>query len=435
MLIHPSEVAIQTEESGMYDIEASVNKVNFSNLINRVKDVIDEESLSINPKIEANPNIDWYREPAAFINEKEIKVGDQVITGDKIFIAAGARPQIPDIEGLKDTPYMTSTEALYTPKQHKRMIVIGGGIISVELGSFFAGLGTEVHQFVRSEFIRHEDEEVVKEFSRMYEERKRINVVKKAKITKVEYEKEIFKMHYTTAEGEKKTIEAEALLVATGVVPNTDILNVEKAGIKMRKGGYIEINNKLETNVKNIWAFGDIASKYQFRHAANFEGEYLFETIINNEAYAKENNGDATPYELDYTGMPHAIFSYPQVASVGLSEKECKEQGIDYVKGVNKYQWSAMGMALRSDLSGGLCKLIIEKKTRKILGCHIVGHEASVLLHEVTPLIRMGGKLDDILYSIHVHPALSEIVRNAARRAKNALIDAGDDVPLRLRGK
>ncbi len=178
----------------------------------------------------------------------------------------------------------------------------------------------------------------------------------------------------------------------------------------------------MRTNVEGVWALGDIAGNYLFRHSANYEGEYLLETVLH----------DGEKYPIDYTGMPWAVFTNPQIAGVGLNEKECQEKGLSYVKGVNPYISSAMGMALRSD--SGFVKILVERGTRKLLGCIIVGHEASTLIHEVIPLFRLNGKLDDILKMIHIHPALSELVRNAARKARDELMKV-EEVPLGLKFK
>lgn len=431
MLIHPADVVSTIHESSIFDIEAEVKSVSWKNLVERVAKEIDQESFSINPNIESNPNIDWYKQPVRFIGERKLQSGNTIITADKIFIVAGSRPHIPDIEGLKDTPYMTSTEALRCYEQPKDMIVIGAGYIATELAHFYSSLGTHVHIFVRSKFLAHEDSEVRDEFTRLFSNHKNITVHMKSTINSVHYDQENKKFNITYQNpnsDEKITLSTDQCLVSSGVVPNTDLLDVEKSGIKTKKGGFIEVDDYLKTSCKNVWAFGDIAGNYLFRHSANYEGEYLLETVIQ----ADESEG---PYPIDYTGMPHAVFSWPQVAGVGATEDELISEGVEYIKGVNKYQWSAMGMALRSDITGGIVKLLICKKTRKILGCHIVGDQASVLIHEVIPLMRLNGKLDDLLYMIHIHPALSENVRNAARRARNAFVDAGVPIPLKLKLK
>lgn len=431
MLIHPADVACQTMEADLYDINAEIKSVDWNKLVTRVAKEIDEESFSINPNIEANPNIDWYKDAVKFVGKKLLKSGDTVFTADKIFIAAGARPAIPAIPGLKDTPFMTSEEALRCYEQPKDMVVIGGGYISTELAHFYSALGTKVHMFVRSKFLSHEDSEVREEFTRMFKRHPNITVYMKSKMESVHYDKD--RKQFSTSfkrdgSEEVETIRTDQCMVVTGVTPNSDTLDLEKSGIETKKGGFVKVDPYLRTTCDGVWAYGDIAGNYLFRHSANFEGEYLMETVIRKD----ESEG---PYPIDYTGMPHAVFSYPQVAGVGATEDELMEKGVEYVKGVNKYQWSAMGMALRSSEIGGIVKLLICKKTRRILGCHIVGEQASVLVHQVIPLMRLNGKLEDLLYMVTVHPALSELVRNAARRARNALVEAGVAIPFRLRLK
>eukprot|EP00761_Pharyngomonas_kirbyi_P001641 gb/GECH01001645.1/.p1 GENE.gb/GECH01001645.1/~~gb/GECH01001645.1/.p1 ORF type:complete len:519 (+),score=118.82 gb/GECH01001645.1/:1-1557(+) len=423
MLIHPADVAQMIDESDRFEIQSKGYSVKWKELVSRVNKTITDDSLSINPNIERNENVDWFKDRAKFIGERLLQIGDRVISGDKVFIAAGARPHVPNIPGLKDTPFMTSTEALQAEKQPKRMAVIGGGYIATELAHFYGSLGTELHMFVRSNLLRFEDTEVAQEFSRVFTSRYP-NVYTQTVPSHISYDKasETFQVQYEN-QGHTEAIEVDQVLVATGVVPNSDLLNLQSAGIDTHPNGFIKVDDYLRTSASNVWAFGDIAGNYQFRHSANFEGEYLLETIIHGEQ----------SYPIDYMGMPHAVFSNPQVAGVGETEDELIARNANYVKGLNPYASSAMGMALRSD--HGFVKLLIEKGTRKILGCHIIGHEASVLLHEITPLMRLGGKLEDILYSIHIHPALSELVRNAARKARDALVASGDDVPLRLRLK
>lgn len=270
---------------------------------------------------------------------------------------------------------------------------------------------------------------VAKEFSRVFVKKARMDIKLHAAPTHVDYSNETFTIKYKIND-EEHTIQADQLMVAAGVVPNSDILDCAAGGLKVSKEGYIVVDDHLKTNVEGVYAFGDIVGHHLFRHAANFQGEYLMETVIRKEELLKEGG---SVYPIDYTGMPWAVFSYPQIAGVGDTEEDLKKKNVSFVKAVNKYSSSAMGMALRSD--SGFVKLLIERGTRKILGCHIIGEQASVLLHEVTPLVRKNGTLDDILYSIHVHPALSELIRNAARLARNALVEAGDVLPLKLKLK
>ncbi len=438
MLIHPADVANTIDESEQFNISSNGYKVHFEDLVNRVAKVIDEESFSINPKIEANKNIDWYRHTVRFTGPKELYCADlnTFITGDRVFIATGSRPTEPigdhEIKGLKDTPYMTSTEALRLTRQPKELIVVGGGYIACELGHYFASLGTKVTMVVRSDvMLRHADGEVREEFKRVFSKHKNIDIKFCTTINNVSYENETFHvelLNSNTKQVEKR--EFDQFLLSIGVTPNTEDLDLEKAGIETKQGGYIKVDDYLKTSVECVWAMGDVVGNYLFRHSVNFESDYLMETVVRRHEFLQQGGKD---YPIDYVGMPSAVFTKPQVASVGETEEELQKRGAQYVKGVNPYSSSAMGMALRSD--SGFVKLLVEKETRKILGCHIIGEEASVLIHQITPIMRNRGTLDDLLYSIFIHPALNEIVRNAGRKARDALVASGEHIPLLLKLK
>lgn len=420
MLIHSAEVAQTIDTAHKYQIISKGYELNFKALVDRVSQTIDEESLSIQPGIEANPNLDWYQDHARFIDHKVLQVGEEQITAEKIFIVAGARPFIPDISGLAGTPYITSTEALRLNQFPQSMIVVGGGYIATELAFYFAALGVRMTMLVRNKMLTGEDFEIREEFQKVFSSQ--FDVQFQAFLTQIEYKNQKFHVTYLQGE-EERTLEAEQLFVATGVTPNSDGLDLEKTGIVPNADGFIPVNEYLETEVEGIWAFGDIVGNYLFRHSANYEGEYLQEIVVHGEP----------KYPIDYTGMPHAVFSNPQVAGVGEREDDLIARGAQYVVGKHPFSASAMGMALLSE--HGFLKLLIEKKTHKILGCHIIGHEASILIHQVIPLLRKQGTLEDLLYMVHIHPALSELVRNVARKARNALLEAGEDLPVKLRIK
>lgn len=408
MLIHPADVARSILEAKKFDIHADTNfKINFANLINRISATVDADSSSIASSYSKNPNIDFYNSHGRFASDKVIRVGNEELTADKIFIAVGARPHIPSIPGLAGTPFMTSTEALRNAELPKKMIVLGGGYIAVELGYAYAALGTEVHFLVRSRLLRNEDEDIVNEFNRVFADSHNVHFGATPK--KVEYADNQFTVTYEDTYGWQDKITADSLLVATGVIPNTDTLGLEKTGIKLRESGFIKVDGHLQTTVPGVYALGDCIGHYLFRHSVNFEGEYLFKTLI----------AEPSKAPIVYPPVPHAIFTNPQVACVGETEEELKLDGIDYVVGLSPYKKSAMGMALLSD--HGFCKILIERSSKKILGAHIIGPEASNMIHMLIALMTKSGTLDDLLNMIYIHPALPEIVRNAARLAKTEL--------------
>ena len=192
------------------------------------------------------------------------------------------------------------------------------------------------------------------------------------------------------------------MLVAAGRIPNTDVLDVKKGNVETNEKGFVKTNDYLETTAKNIWALGDIVGKFLFKHSANLEAQYVYNNAILNKKI-----------KVDYTAMPHAIFSSPQIAGVGLKEQDLKQRKIKYAIGRYNYIDSGMGLALQDN--EGFVKIFADKKTRKILGCHILGTDASTLIHEVIVAMKADLRIDAISDAVHVHPALSEVVQRAAR--------------------
>jgi len=407
MLIHPADVAIEIKEARRFDIHNDPKfSVDFAKLVGRISQTVDADSDKIETSYMRHPNISFFKGRAKFVENKVIEINNEQITADKIFIAAGTRPTIPDIPGLAGTPYMTSTEALRNTTLPSSMIIIGGGYIACELGHAYGALGTKTIFLVRSKLLRAQDAEIAAEFQKVFS---RYHDLRLGAIpTKIEYSNNIFNVHYTQ-DGKNTSVSAQALLIAAGVTSNADTLGLSNTDIELQPGNFIKVNEHLETNVAGVFALGDCIGRYFFRHSVNFEGEYLFGYCYSGKLRSP----------IHYPPMPHAIFTHPQVAGVGYSEEELKARGIDYVVGVNPYKSSGMGMALLSD--HGFCKILVERKNRRILGGHIIGPEASNMIHMIIAYINMNATLDDMLRTIYIHPALPEIIRNAARKAKLVL--------------
>ncbi|MDE1920281.1 MAG: dihydrolipoyl dehydrogenase [Candidatus Omnitrophica bacterium] len=407
MLIHPADVATEIKEAHRFDIHNDPKfQVDFAKLISRISSTVDADSDKIEANYTKHPNISFYRGAARFLDNKTIEINGEQITADKIFVAVGTRPAVAHIPGLAGTPFMTSTEALRNTALPSSMIIIGGGYIACELGHAYGSLGTKTTFLVRSKLLRKEDAEIAAEFQKVFS--RYHDVLLGAAVTKVEHHNNIFTVHYSQ-NGENLAVSAQALLMASGITSNADTLDLINTGIELLPGNFIKVNEFLETSVPGVFALGDCIGRYFFRHSVNFEGEYLFDYLF----------GSTPKTPIHYPPMPHAVFTHPQVASVGATEEELKAQGIDYAVGLNPYKSSAMGMALLAD--HGFCKILVDRKTRKILGGHIIGPEASDMVHMIIAYMNMNATLDDMLRTIYIHPALPEIVRNAARKAKAAL--------------
>jgi dihydrolipoamide dehydrogenase len=271
------------------------------------------------------------------------------------------------------------------------------------MASFFGSLGSKITVIDRGELlISNEDQEIAAKFTEIFSRRYR--VVQPATVKQVAGPppgKEGEVTVTVESSGQTQEIKGDVLFVAAGRVPNTDTLGCDQVGFKLTEKGYLEVNEYLETSVPGVWALGDIVGKTPFKHGANWEAKHV---VMN----ALEGKKIAT----DYRVMPHAIYSSPQVAGVGWRDEDLKEKKIDYAVGKYPYIKTGMGKALQDE--DGFVKILADKSTRKIVGAHILGTDASILIHEiVVALTAAGGDLDAIKNSIHIHPALSEVVQRA----------------------
>ena len=410
MLLHVADVVETIRYSQRFSLSVSDVSIDFKKIMQEVSNHVDKESRSIETYLENSSNPVLLKGTAEFIDHKRLRVGNEVVSGSKILIAAGARPKIPDFPGLKEAGYLTSTEALRLTALPDSIAIIGGGYIAVEMAHFFGSLGTKVHIIQRSDrLLTREDEEISQNFTTEFA--KKHDVLLSSGPEMVRKKDEYYEIDVRSSNaGNNRIIRAKELLVATGITPNTDVLKPEKSGVLLDKKGFVIVDEYLETNIKGIFAIGDIIGKHMLKHSANLEAQYSFYNIIDSDSKIPVN----------YNAIPHAVFTSPQVAGVGLTEHEAKARGIDYVVGKYNYTDTGMGTALKD--TTGFVKLIVEKDTGKIVGGHIMGTDASTLIHEIVVAMNSGnGTLNNITGAVHVHPALSEVVLRAAISARESL--------------
>lgn len=399
MLIHSADVVETIQRAGLFGINAKITGIDWKRIIDRSTRTVEKEAREIEQANRAAENVTVYRDVARFVGKKTLQVGKDVITADKVFICAGTRPSIPPIPGLDKVKYITSDEALRLKKQPKTLVVIGGGYISAELAHFFGSLGTKVTILQRGPWLMtNEDSEIAQAFTRIFA--RKHNVILNASTARVFRQGRNIGVEYVVG-NEKKVVVGEQLLVATGRIPNTDILEVEKTGVEVDKRGFVVTNGFMETNVPGIWAIGDIAGRFMLKHSANLEAEYAAYNAFN------PRKKMAVPYDA----MPNAVFSSPQIGSVGATEDELKEKKIPYAVGRYKYHNTAYGHSIED--RDGFVKVLAHPKTRQILGCHILGTDAATLIHEVIVAMKNKLTVDQVVNSVHIHPALPEVVQRA----------------------
>jgi mycothione reductase len=404
LLIHSADIAEVIKTAHVFGIQVERFTIDFRKIVDRVNSIIDSDSDDIRKGFNRSENPKLFPLDCTFVDEKTLLVGGDKITSNIILIAAGTRPAIPKIKGLERTNYLTSDEALRLPRQPKVLTIIGGGFIAAELGHFFGSLGTKINIIQKHKYLIHnEDYEISKKFTEIFSSK--YNVCLQCIPERVTKKNGKFVVSVKRFRSTKYLeIESDQLLLATGRVPNSDTLNLSNTGVIVNEDGYINVDKNLETNVNGIFPLGDIIGRYQFRHSANLEAQYAFYNILN---YKKK-------IPVDYRAIPRAIFSSPQMAGVGYTEQELKQGGKkEYVKSIYRYIDTAMGKALEE--KEGFVKLLVSKENRKILGCHIIGSQASILIHEVLVAIKSGdGTIDNIAKTVHIHPALSEVIVRAA---------------------
>lgn len=404
LLIHSADVAGIIKMGELFGIRVEKFSIDFQKIVDRVNGIIDSDSNDISNAFKNSANPKLFPLECKFVAEKTLLVGREKITANMILIAAGTRPAIPKIKGLAAINYVTSDEALRLDRQPRVLTIIGGGYIAAELGHFFGSLGTKINIIQKHKYlIPSEDHEISNKFTEIFSRKYNVYLQCIPELVTKKNGKFVISAKRSGAT-KYLEIESDQLLLATGRVPNSDTLNLSKTGVEVDEDGYIKVDKTLETSVKGIFALGDIIGRYQFRHSANLEAQYVFYNILNHKK----------KIPVDYSAMPHAIFSSPQVAGVGYTEQELKRRSKkEYVKSIYRYIDTAMGRALEE--REGFVKFLVSKATRKILGCHIIGTQASVLIHEVLVAMKSGdGTIDNISKTVHVHPALSEVVARAA---------------------
>jgi dihydrolipoamide dehydrogenase len=331
-----------------------------------------------------------------------------VVTFEQAIIAAGSRPiKLPFIPH-EDPRIWDSTDALELKEVPGKMLVMGGGIIGLEMGTVFASLGSKIDVVeMFDQVIPAADKDVIRVFTKKIKEK--FNLMLETKVTAVEAKEDGI---YVTMEGKKAPSEAvryDVVLVAIGRTPNGKLLEAEKAGVAVDERGFINVDKQLRTNVPHIYAIGDIVGQPMLAHKGVHEGHVAAEVISGLKHY------------FDPKVIPSIAYTDPEVAWVGLTEKEAKEQGIAYETAT--FPWAASGRAIASDASDGMTKLIFDKETHRVIGGAIVGVNGGELLGEIGLAIEMGCDAEDLALTIHAHPTLHESVGLAAEMYEGSITD------------
>ena len=360
--------------------------------------------------------VEMLRGKATLLPGKKVKVsggtsGDIELTATKaIVVGTGSRAKdLPQIGLTYDgTKVISSTEALFLEKAPASMAIVGAGAVGTEFADVFAAFGTDVTLLeALPRMLPVEDAEMSDAVAKAFKKRK-ITVVAGASLAPVKVEADGVTMTWT-AGGKTETKKVDVVLVAAGRVPTTEGLGLEAVGVKLTERGFIAVDGRMATNVPGYYAIGDVAGPPLLAHKGSREGVVAAEAIAG-----------LSPHAIDYSGVPGATYCHPEVASVGLTEEQCKEKGLEYV--VGRFPFSANGRARCQGETDGLVKIIRGKAHGEILGAHIAGGHATEMIHELVVARANEFTVEEVELAIHAHPTLSEAVGEAALDALGRVI-------------
>ncbi len=400
-LLHASHMLHEAEHNfAAMGLMGKSPSVDWKKMMSYKEDTIGQNTKGIEFLFKKN-KIDWLKGWGSIPEAGKVKVGDEVHEAKNIIIASGSEPaSLPGVE-VDEKTVVTSTGALELAKIPKKMVVIGAGVIGLELGSVYARLGAEVTVVEYLDAITPGmDAEVQKTFQRTLK-KQGLKFIMGAAVQKTESLKTKAKVHYKLRKDDSEhVLDADVVLVATGRKPFTEGLGLDTLGVKMSARGQIEVNAHWETNVAGMYAIGDVIDGPMLAHKAEDEGMAAAEQVAGKHGH------------VNYSVIPGVIYTHPEVANVGMTEENLKEAGHAYK--VGKFSFMGNGRAKANFAGDGFVKIIADKETDRILGAHIVGPAAGDLIHEICVAMEFGASAEDLAMTCHAHPTYSEAVREAA---------------------
>ncbi len=407
-LLRSAEVFESISHAADYGVNVKEYSANFDGMIKRSRKVADKMSKGVQFLMKAN-SIEVLNGTGVFKSDKELSVQDdkgketETVKAKHFIIATGARPrELPNLE-IDGKMIIDSERAMQLEKQPKKMVVIGAGAIGVEFAYFYNAIGTEVTLVeLQKSLVPVEDEDVGKELGKIYK-KKGMNIYTESSVEKVEKKGKGVKVSIKTKKGTEE-VEADLVLSAVGVTGNIENLGLDKAGVETEKGAIKVDTSTYKTSANNIYAIGDVIGAPWLAHKASHEGVVLAELLA-----------DKKPQPVNYNNIPGCTYCEPQIASVGLTEQQAKEEGYD-IK-VGKFPFSASGKAAGLGHEEGFVKVIFDEKYGEWLGCHMIGSHVTELIAEAVVARDLETTGHEIISAVHPHPTMSEAVMEAVAEA------------------
>ncbi|MCX2932296.1 mycothione reductase [Mycobacterium sp. CVI_P3] len=406
MFVYAAEVAQTVREAARYGVDAHVDGVRWADIVSRVFGRIDPLAAGGEHYRRSSPNVTVYDTHTRFTGRTESGYrlraeGGAEFIADQVVIAAGARAMVPAAIAGCGVQYHTSDTIMRIPELPEHLVIIGGGFVAAEFAHVFSALGTRVTIVIRgAAMLSHCDDTICERFTdiagkkwEIRSHRNMIGATKDGSQVVVELD-------------DGSTVRADAVLVATGRIPNGDLLDLETVGVELDENGFVVVDEYQRTAARGIFALGDVSSAYQLKHVANHEARIVRHNLL--------QDWDDTEMLMpsDHRFVPSAVFTDPQIACVGLSENEARAAGYDINVKVQDYADVAYGWAMED--TTGIAKIVVERDTGMILGAHIMGHQASSLIQPLIQAMSFGLAGQDMARGQYwIHPALPEVIENA----------------------
>lgn len=405
MFVFPAEVARTPEAGARVNVTMGRPQVDFAGVRDRVFGRIDPIAAGGERWRAEASNVTLYRRRGRFVAPHTLELdGGETVTADRFVLAAGSRPVLPPIPGLDDPGLAgrvhTSDTIMRIDALPASLAILGGGFVAAEFAHVFGAYGVHVTIVSRSGvLLRREDAEISRRYTAQAQ--RDATVLLDAAVRRVAPAGDGVELEVVGPDG-PATVRADLLLVATGRRPNSDRLGAEAAGIALDAAGYVIVDEYQRTTAEGVWALGDVASPWQLKHVANHEGRVVQHNLLHPDA----------PVPADHRFIPHAVFGHPTVAAVGLTESEARARGVDVAVAVQEYATVAYGWAMEDAAS--CVKLVADRATGRLVGAHVVGPEADVLLQPVIQAMSLGTDVATMARGQYwIHPSLTEVVENA----------------------
>jgi mycothione reductase len=400
MLVYPADVARAVSRSGHLGIDATVNKVRWPDIRDRVFGRIDPIShAGKDYRAHRCRHITLYDGHARFTGPRQVHVEgpDVTLTADRVVIAAGSRPTVPRVVAESGVPFHTSDTVMRLDALPEHLVVLGAGYIAAEFAHVFSAFGTTVSVVGRSTpMLRGQDETVSERFTALAERRWDMHLGAEPVRVRGDAAEVVVEM----ADG--AVVRGDLLLVATGRRPNGDLMDLPAGGVPTHPDGRVVVDEFQRTPAEGVYAMGDVSSPFQLKHVANHESKVVAHNLLHPDA----------PRRTDHRFVPAAVFSEPQIAAVGRTEQDCRAERLDYAVKVQAFGDVAYGWAMEDDT--GFCKVLAERGTGRLLGAHVMGPEASIVIQPLIQAMSFGlGAHEMATGQYWIHPALPEVVENA----------------------